>query len=88
MMNNAQYSFKSGVSTSDELSDLTGFLSLNKKKYCAALSIDLKKAFYSISHDILIIKLEKYACRGVVLKLLVSFLSNRNQYISYNSSKS
>ena len=87
-MNNAQYGFKKGVSTSDALSDLTGFISLNKKKYCATLSIDLKKAFDSISHDILIIKLEKYGFRGVVLKLLVSFLSNRNQCVSYNSSKS
>ena len=88
VMNNAQYGFKKGVSTSDALSDLTGFISLNKKKYCATLSIDFKKSFDSISHDILIIKLEKYGFRGVVLKLLVSFLSNRNQYISYNSSKS
>ena len=73
------------VSTSDALSDLTGFISLNKKKYCATLSIDLNKAFDSISHDILIIKLEKYGFLGVVLKLLVSFLSNRNKYVSYNS---
>ena len=96
VMNNAQYGFKNGVSTSDALSDLTGFISLNKKKYCSmrctcdALSIYLKKAFDSISHDILIIKLEKYGFRieGVVLKLLVSFLSNINQYVSYNSYKS
>ena len=85
VMDNAQYGFIKGVSTSDALSDLTGFISLNKIKYCTALSIDLKKAFDSISHDILIIKLEKYGYRGVVLKLLVSFLSNKNQYISYNS---
>ena len=88
VMNNAQYGFKKEVSTSDALSDLTGFISLNKKKYCATLSINLNKTFDSISYDILIIKLEKYGFRGVVLKLLVSFLSNRNQYVSYNNSKS
>ena len=55
-------------------------------KYCVAISIDLKKAFNSISNDLLIIKLEKY-CFRVVLKLLISFINNRNQFIIFNNSK-
>ena len=33
-------------------------------------------------------KLEKYRFRGVALKLLISFLNNRNQFVTFNSSKS
>ena len=39
----SQFGFKKGVSTSDALTDLTGTIASNKMKYCAAISIDLKK---------------------------------------------
>ena len=42
-----------------------GTIASNKIKYYAAISIDLKKEFDSIMHDLLIIKLEKYGFRGV-----------------------
>ena len=67
IINKSQFGFKKGVSTSDALTDLTGTIASNKMKYCAAISIDLKKAFDSISHDLLINKLEKYGFRGVAL---------------------
>ena len=57
-------------------------------KYYAAISIDLKKAFDSISHDLLIIKLEKYGFRGVALKVVIYFLNDRNQFVTFNNSKS
>ena len=88
IINKSQFGFKKGVSTSDALTDLTGTIASNKMKYCAAISIDLKKAFDSISHDLLINKLEKYGFRGVALKLLISFLNNRNQFVIFNKSKS
>ena len=87
IINKSQFGFKKGVSTSDALTDLTGTIASNKMKYCAAISIDLKKAFDSISHDLLINKLEKYGFRGVALKLLISFF-NRNQFVIFNKSKS
>ena len=88
IINKSQFGFKKEVSTSDALTDLTGTIASNKIKYCAAISIDLKKAFDSISHDLLINKLEKYGFRGVALKLLISFLNNRNQFVIFNKYKS
>ena len=58
IINKSQFGFIKGVSTSDVLTDLTGTIDSNKMKYCAAISIDLNKAFESISHDPLIIKLK------------------------------
>ena len=40
-----------------------------------------------MNHDILIIKLDNYGFRGVALTLLISF-PNRNQFVTFNNSKS
>ena len=40
-----QFGFKTGVSTYDALTDLTGTIATNKMKYYAAISIYLNKAF-------------------------------------------
>ena len=88
IINKSQFGFKKGVSISDALTDLTGTIASNILKYCAAISIDLKKAYDSISHDLLIIKLDKYGFRGVSLQLLISFLNNINQFVTFNNSKS
>ena len=45
------------------------------------LFLDLKKAFDSVSHQILLKKMEYYGVRGVPLELFRSYLSNRKQLI-------
>ena len=46
--------------------------------------IDIRKAFDSVNHEILLGKLEHCGVRGQTLQLLRSYLSNRMQYISAN----
>ena len=46
--------------------------------------IDLKKAFDTVNHKILLTKLEHYGIRGPILKWFESYLSNRSQFVYYN----
>ena len=46
--------------------------------------MDLAKAFDSVSHDILLKKLEKYGIRGNVLSLFKSYLHSRTQFVKIN----
>ena len=48
------------------------------------LYLDLRKAFDTVNHTILLNKLNKYGVRDISLKWFHSFLSNRKQFVSYN----
>ena len=50
--------------------------------------IDLKKAFDTVNHDILLKKLHHYGIRGIALKWIGDYLSHREQYVKYNNSES
>ena len=44
--------------------------------------MDVCKAFDTVSHNILLQKLYQYRIRGTAFKLLESYLSFRNQFVS------
>ena len=78
-----QYGFRAGKSTEDAL--LTHcchiYESIDQKKYTAALYIDIKKAFDTVDHGILLNKLEKAGFRDFMLDWFASYLKNRKQKV-------
>ena len=78
-----QFGFRSGLNTGDCMLKLLEeiYSCLNERKHLISTFIDLKKAFDTVSHNILLAKLQFYGVRGSVLKLLSSFLTGRNQFV-------
>ena len=58
--------------------------SIENGKLGCGIFIDLKKAFDTVNHSILIKKLEHYGVRGTSLEWFKSYLSNRQQFVSFN----
>ncbi len=79
----SQYGFRANRSTSMALMELIEDItsSIDNKKYAVGVFIDLKKAFDTIDHRVLINKLENYGIRGVVLDWMKSYISNRLQFV-------
>lgn len=85
-----QYGFRSGVSTEDAVLDLTQSIArtLDSKKKCLGIFLDLSKAFDTVSVPQLISKLEFLGVRGVTLEIFKDYLRNRTQLVKIGSSSS
>jgi len=85
-----QFGFRKGMSTEDALLKVTTEIydSLNSNLKTAALFIDIKKAFDSVDHSILLTKLYKIGFRGNVFDLFSSYLSDRKQCVVIDGCKS
>ena len=85
-----QYGFKKNCSTNEAVLDIYNELhdNMNKKLITCSIFLDLRKAYDTINHTILIKKLEKYGIRGLPLQLLASYLADRQQYTIVNQFKS
>ena len=59
--------------------------SLDQGKYVFGVYIDLKTAFDTVCHKILLTKLEHYGIRGMALNWFSSYLSNRSQFFHINN---
>ena len=81
-----QFGFRKKCSTSHSLIEITEKIreSIDSGKYGCGIFIDLKKAFDTVNHEILLKKLEHYGVRGPILKWFESYLTGRKQYVFYN----
>lgn len=87
ILSESQYGFQQGCSTDDALNRLISqiTLSLNEGKKCAAIFIDLAKAFDTVPHDKLLDVLWHYGVRGTVSEVLRNYLEQRYQLVRVNN---
>ena len=85
-----QFGFRKNHSTSHAINYSVNHIveNINSKKHVLGIFIDLSKAFDTISHEKLLIKLNNYGIRGKVNNLLHSYLSSRKQYTTFHKEKS
>ena len=85
-----QYGFRKNHSTEYAAIKLVDHVSkeMESGKIPCALYIDLSKAFDTLSFDIIFGKLRHYGVADVELRLLISYLTNRKQYVVYNNHES
>ena len=90
IISKCQYGFQENLSTTDALIDMCIHLQNQKaqKNIISGIFIDLKKAFDTVDHEILLRKLAHFGLRGTPLKLFSDDLTNRFQFCSVNLIKS
>lgn len=85
-----QFGFRHGLSTEDALLDFCSKLyeAYNNNENVAGLFIDIKKAFDTVNHKLLLYKLQCAGIRGGPLDWFASYLDNRSQQVKINASVS
>ena len=85
-----QFGFRKGYSTVHALLETVNTIRnyLNNGENVLGLYLDLKKAFDTVDHNILLHKLNVYGIRGCCNNLIRSYLSNRKQCMFVNGTYS
>ena len=90
LFSDKQYGFLKGRSTQDALHNFAERIydALNASMHNISILIDLKSAFDTVNHSILLSKLELYGIRGHPLNWVKSYLSDRKFFVSLAGSSS
>ena len=81
-----QFGFRGGHSTIHPLMNFINYISQahSQNEYVLSIFIDLKKAFDTVNHEILLSKLKFYGISGISNSWFRSYLSKRKQFVSIN----
>ena len=81
IFNDSQYGFREKRSTEHAILDIINQIenNMDNKMYSCGIFIDLKKAFDTVDHLILLQKLDHYGVRGVTNNWFASYLLGRQQ---------
>jgi len=84
---NNQFGFKRGSSTSDAVAEFLNcaYESLDRKGVMISVFLDFSKAFDTVNHGILLLKMNRLGIRGVVNDWFKSYLTERKQYVYLNN---
>ena len=90
VLQSTQYGFRKKHTTTQAVLDVITHIydNIYSNNHSSVLTLDLKKAFDTVNHNILLHKLEHHGIRGLGNKLLRSCLSNRSQAVSVNGKMS
>lgn len=82
-----QFGFREGKSTDDAIMKLISeiYKCLNDREKILSIFIDFQKAFDSISHKKLLLKLQSAGVRGVALEFMKSYLDRRTSVVRINN---
>ena len=61
---------------------------LDERKFCAGVFVDLKKAFDTVDHNILLRKLDYYCIKGIANEWFCSYFKKRKQFVSIENNMS
>ena len=87
LLSSSQYDFRQAHSTEHAILDMVESIRTNmdKRLFSCGVFIDLKKAFDTVDHKILLDKLNYYGLRGIDNQWFSSYLTNRTQTTEINS---
>lgn len=82
-----QFGFRKNKSTEHAVLDLLyeTISNLDSNKKCLAVFLDLAKAFDTVSHHILLERLEHVGVRGLALNIFKNYLKNRTQKVKIDN---